>query len=46
MEFEKYSFNCFAYLRAIYNHWTGVVDWTGGLEWWAKNDFYVSSKTH
>ena len=20
--------------RAVYNHWTGVVDWTGGLDWW------------
>ena len=20
--------------RAIYNHWTGLVDWTGGLNWW------------
>ena len=19
---------------AIYNHWTGLVDWTGGLHWW------------
>ena len=20
--------------RAVYNHWTGLVDWTGGLDWW------------
>ena len=19
---------------AIYNHWTELVDWTGGLDWW------------
>ena len=19
---------------AVYNHWTGLVDWTGGLDWW------------
>ena len=27
---------------AIYNHWTGLVDWTGGLDWWTdtKNHFY------
>ena len=28
---------------AIYNHWTGLVDWTGGLDWWTdlKNHFYA-----
>ena len=30
----------------IYNHWTGVVDWTRGLNWWtvmfcSKNQFYA-----
>ena len=20
--------------RAVYNHWTGLVDWIGGLDWW------------
>ena len=20
--------------RAVYNHWTELVDWTGGLDWW------------
>ena len=19
---------------AVYNHWTGLVDWIGGLDWW------------
>ena len=19
---------------AVYNHWTGLVGWTGGLDWW------------
>ena len=18
----------------LYNHWTALVDWTGGLDWW------------
>ena len=24
------------YLRtkAVYSHWTGLVDWTSGLDWW------------
>ena len=31
-------------LQVVYNHWTGLVDWTGGLDWWtdilyAKNHF-------
>ena len=28
---------------AVYNHWTGLVDWTGGLDWWTdtKNHFYT-----
>ena len=21
-------------MMAIYNHWTGLLDWTGGLDWW------------
>ena len=31
----------------VYNHWTGLVDWTGGLDWWTglvdwfKNHFYA-----
>ena len=20
--------------RVVYNHWIGLVDWTGGLDWW------------
>ena len=20
--------------RVVYNHWTGTVDWNGGMEWW------------
>ena len=29
--------------KAVYNHWTGLVDWTDGLDWWTdtKNQFYV-----
>ena len=23
-----------ACIMAVYNHWTGLVDWTGGLDWW------------
>ena len=23
-----------ALVQAVYNHWTGPVDWTGGLDWW------------
>ena len=32
--------------QAVYNHWTGLVDWTSGLHWWTalvddiKNHFY------
>ena len=22
-------------LCAIYNHWAGLVDWAGGLDWWS-----------
>ena len=27
--------------KAVYNHWTGLVDWIGGLDWWTdtKIDF-------
>ena len=30
-------------IRAVYNHWTGLVDWTGGLDWWTdtKNHFHA-----
>jgi len=29
--------------RPVYNHWTGLVDWTGGLDWWTdtKKQFYA-----
>ena len=28
--------------------WTGLVDWTGGLDWWTdtKNHFYASNEIH
>ena len=31
------------FAKAVYNHWTGLVDWTGGLDWWTdlKNHFYA-----
>ena len=43
--------------QAVYNHGTGLVDWTGGLDWWTglvdwtggltlKIFFMVSNKTH
>ena len=25
---------CCCLRRAVYNHWTGLVDWSGGLDWW------------
>ena len=30
-------------MLAVYNHWTGLVDWTGGRDWWTdtKNHFYA-----
>ena len=30
-------------IRAVYSHWTGLVDWTSGLDWWTdtKNHFYA-----
>ena len=33
---------------AVYNHWTGLVDWTGGLDWLtdAKNHFYAFNITY
>ena len=31
-------------LWAVYNHWTGLVDWTGGLT--LKSIFMASNKTH
>ena len=33
---------------AVYNHWTGLVDWTGGLDWWTdtKNHFYAPNETY
>ena len=33
---------------AVYNYWTGLVDWTGTLEWWTdiKNHFYAFLETH
>jgi len=24
-------------VTVVYNHWTGQVDWTGGLEQWTDN---------
>jgi len=37
-----------ANVPVVYNHWTGLVDWTGGLDRWtdifcAKNDYIVLS---
>ena len=34
---------CNGFYQAVYNHWTGLVDWTGGLDWWTdlKNHFYA-----
>ena len=36
------------FIKAVYNQWTGLVDWTGGLDWWTdtKNHFYASNKIH
>ena len=36
------------FVMAVYNHWTGLVDWTGGLDWWTdtKNHFYASNEIH
>ena len=33
---------------AVYNHWTGLVDWTGGLDWWTdtKNHFFAPNETY
>ena len=33
---------------AVYNHWTRLVDWTGGLDWWTdtKNHFYAPNETY
>ena len=33
-------------IQTVYNHWTGLVDWTGELERWTdtKNHFYASNK--
>ena len=35
-------------IRAVYNHRTGLVDWTGGLDWWTetKNCFYAPNETY
>ena len=30
---------------AVYNHWTGLVDWTGGLDW-LTDIKKASNKTH
>ena len=27
----------------VYNHWTGLVDWTGGLDWWT--DIFYAKKS-
>ena len=36
------------YKLAVYNHWTGLVVWTGGLDWWTdiKKHFMTTNKTH
>jgi len=35
---------------AVYNHWTGLVDWTGGQDRWTDifciNTFMLSKQTH
>ena len=36
--------------EAVYNHWTGLtgldsLDWTGGLEWWTRSNFPLTSVT-
>ena len=28
----------------VYNHWTGIVDWNGGMEWWNPNSAKMKSK--
>ena len=28
-------------MQAVYNSWTGLVDRTGGLEWWIKENLYL-----
>ena len=25
----------------VYNHWTGLVDWTSGLDWWTQFFLFV-----
>ena len=32
--------------EVVYNHWTGLVDWTSGLDWWTDNKkhFLASNK--
>ena len=34
-------------IGAVSNHWIGLVDWTGGLDWWTdtENNFYTN-ETH
>ena len=27
----------------VYNHWTGLVDWSGGLHWWI--DIFYAKKS-
>ena len=24
-------------VQAVYNHWTGLVDWTGGMDYWTRS---------
>ena len=38
--------DCLHVLRVVYNHWTGLVDWTGGLTFFVlKITFVLSSET-
>jgi len=31
--------------QAVYNHWTGLVDWTrlSGLDWWTHRDCHKNT---
>ena len=34
-----------AWCKAVCNHWTGVVDWTGGLDWWTHSPVELCGNT-
>ena len=48
LESAGHAFVCLfnTWIAVVYNHWTGTVNWNGGMEWWNCNLAKMRSKGH